>query len=567
MTGLREGAQSTTLQPGASQVITVTYQPTKVTTTDASSVQVYYTDGTAMGTTTVTLTGASVAGKGVATASATTVSFGHVRLGQAASKSVTIGDTGNLPLTVTRFTAPGMPFGTPVPIPAGLTIAPGDEVSLPMTYTPQSGGTATGSYQITTSDGHNKPGTLTVKVGGTAATAAAHTVSVPSPGGGWALNGSAAMKGTALDLTAAAKNQAGSAVYYQPLSSNGLKVSFTAQASDGTGGDGMTFSLLAAPGSSTALGGRGALLGFGGLHGIAVVLGTRKDPGFPSANFVGIATGTSHGRLVLAATATSVPNLRKGTHVIGVTVAGKTVTVTVNGKKYLSKSVAVPPTVLAAFTAGTSNADDVHAISKVSVVNGLGSVPPPGGGWSYNGSALMSGSDTDLTELAADQRGTVIYPRAVATSSLTAQFDVQIGGGSGANGMTFALLSPGTSPAAVGTFGLGLGLQKLTGAAVVLSTYPETGVLSDNFVALATAAASGLTFTSSRVPVGQLRDGTHLVTVTLSKGTITVYVDGGLVLTGHVSLAPTALLAFTGGTGHETDMHVVRDAALTASGW
>ncbi len=177
------------------------------------------------------------------------------------------------------------------------------------------------------------------------------------------------------------------------------------------------------------------------------------------------------------------------------------------------------------------------------------------------------GLDTDLTELAADQRGTVIYPRAVATSSLTAQFDVQIGGGSGANGMTFALLSPGTSPAAVGTFGLGLGLQKLTGAAVVLSTYPETGVLSDNFVALATAAASGATFTSSRVPVGQLRDGTHLVTVTLSKGTITVYVDGGLVLTGHVSLAPTALLAFTGGTGHETDMHVVRDAALTASGW
>jgi hypothetical protein len=185
----------------------------------------------------------------------------------------------------------------------------------------------------------------------------------------------------------------------------------------------------------------------------------------------------------------------------------------------------------------------------------------------------MSGADTQLTQLAGNQAGTVIYPRAVSTSSVTATFQVQIGGGSGANGMTFAFLAPTTKANSVGNGGSGLGLQKLSGVAVVLSTYPILGVQSSNFVSVVNSTATGLAPIATRVPVGQLNSGTHTVMVTLIKSTVNgtyavnVYIDGGLVGHAGVSVASTALLAFTAGTGHLTDIHVVRNAALAATGW
>ena len=45
-----------------------------------------------------------------------------------------------------------------------------------------------------------------------------------------------------------------------------------------------------------------------------------------------------------------------------------------------------------------------------------------------------------------------------------------------------------------------------------------------------------------------------------------MYVDGGLVTSTGVSVGSTGLLAFTGSTGGDTDVHIVRAAALTASG-
>jgi len=568
MTGLAPG---TVLQPGQSVVITATYKPTAVTSLDASTIQVSSTDGTTPTTLTLNLTGASEAGKGTATLSATSIAFGNVQQGTSPTRSVSITNTGNLPLTVSGVTAPGLPFSIPGGGPQGLTLSPDDDVTLPVSYTPQSRGTATGSVKVATVDSLGSKATLTIGVSGTAVSAA--HIAVPSPGGGWTLNGSAAMKGTTLDLTPAATNQTGSAVYYQPVASNGLKATFTEQASGTHSGDGMTFSLLAPGTPSALLGGKGALLGFGGLHGIAIVAGTRQLAGFPSANFVGIATGTSGGHLVFAATSTKVPNLRVGTHVFGVSVAGTKVTVTVDGKQYLSATAAVPATVLPAFTAATSTDDYLHAVSGVSLTASTGAISPPGGGWSYNGSAVMSGSDTTLTHATALQAGTVIYPRAVSTSSVTASFQVQIGGGSGANGMTFAFLAPTTKVNSVGSNGSGFGLAKLPGLAVVLSTYPSLGVQSSNFVSIVNSTTTGLSSVATRVPVGQLSSGTHTVTVSLAENTTTkkfslvVSIDGGLVVQSSVGIAPTALLAFTAGTGLKTDSHVVRNAALTATAW
>ena len=67
---------------------------------------------------------------------------------------------------------------------------------------------------------------------------------------------------------------------------------------------------------------------------------------------------------------------------------------------------------------------------------------------------------------------------------------------------------------------------------------------------------------------GQLRSGIHTVRVTLSGGTLFVYLDGALVTSAKASSLPaTSLLAFTASTGGKTDVHAIRNASLAASAW
>jgi hypothetical protein len=555
-------APNTQLAPGASTTLTINYKPTAAQN-DTGSLSVTGADGTA----TVNLTGTGVTGQGTLTASPAAVSFGSVSLGQQAAQSIDVSNSGTLPMTITGFRAPTVPFGTPVPVTTGITLSPGDDLQIPVTFTPQSLGSVGGTYTLTANDGHNPAQTLSIPVSGTGV-APASGGAVPSPGGGWTLNGSAQMSGTSLQLTQAVHSQAGSAVYYQPLASNGLHAQFTAQLNGGSGADGMTFGLLdASKATPSSVGGSGGQLGFGGLPGVAVTLDTFKDAGYPSANFVGLATSTAGGSLSFVRTSTNVPNLRTGTHTIGVTASGGTVTVTVDGKQALSAAVALPPSVLATFSGGTGGLDDVHAVRGVSITDGGTTLPPPGGGWSYNGAAGMSGADTTLTHAVQNQRGSVVYPAAVTTNGLRVQFNAQIGGGTGADGMTFALLNPAkTTQTALGADGGGLGYGGLSGVAVTLDTFKDAGYPSDNFIGIATGTgtnASQLKFAQTVRGIGKLRVGTHSVEVTYSGGVLVVYLDGAQVLQRAISLPATSRLAFTAGTGGSTDVHTVRDVAIS----
>jgi predicted lipoprotein with Yx(FWY)xxD motif len=558
-TGLPAGG--TSIPAGGSVTVTVGYRPAAAQN-DTGSLSVTGPDGTA----TVSLSGTGAAGQGTLSATPPSVGFGTVPLGQQATQSIDVSNTGNLPMTITGFRAPAVPFGTPDPVSGGITLDPGYDLQIPVTFTPQSQSTSSGTYTLTASDGHNPAQSLTIGVSGSGAAPSAG-VAVPSPGGGWTLNGSAQMSGTTLRLTRAVNGQSGSAVYYQPLASNGLHAQFTSSIGGGNGADGMTFSLLdATKAAPSSLGGGGGLLGFGRLPGVAVTLDTYRDAGYPSANFIGIATGSSATGLTFAATSTAVPNLRGGSHHIGVTVTGSAIAVTVDGKQYLSARVTLPPTVLAAFTGGTGGLNDAHAVSGVSVSSGGTVLPAPGGGWSYNGSAVMAGSETRLTQAANGQAGSVVYPATVATNGLKAQFSMRIGGGSGADGMTFALLNPGSPATARGSGGSGLGFAGLSGVAVAFDTHQATGYPSSNFAGIATGASSTgvLKFVQTVKEIGQLRTGTHDVGISVSGGVLTVFFDGAQILQQRVSLASTALLAFTGGTGGLNDVHAVSDAAISA---
>ncbi len=498
--------------------------------------------------------------------SGSAVRFGHVALGRTAIRTITLTNTGDTSVKITKVTT-RVPFGTPSGPALGQPVAAGATVRLRISFTPQAKGATKGKYLVTTSDGFGTH-TTTVAVSGSGTAAARGEAVVPSPGGGWSLNGSAKIARTTLQLTPAIKGTFGSAVNYQQLATSGLAVKFSARLSGGTGGNGLTFALLNPAKSTVASIGTGnGELGFGGLSGVAVVLRTHATAGGSAGSFIGIATGATNGHLTYAASSTSVPNLRSRTHVIGVTVTGGTIAVSVNGKSYLSAAVKLPAAVLAAFTASCGSQDDVHAVSRVSVASGTVAIPPPGGGWSYNGAAGMTGGATALTPAAASQAGSVVYPRAVSTASFSATFNVALRGGSGGEGMTFALLKPGAKATAVGRDGQGLGFAGLNGVAVVLGTQQIAGAPSADFAGIETGTAGGdpsLVATADLTSAVSLRSGTHTVTVSVRAGKLVVAIDGSTVLTQAVTLPSSAYVAFTGSTGSMTDQHLVQDAAIWA---
>jgi hypothetical protein len=162
---------------------------------------------------------------------------------------------------------------------------------------------------------------------------------------------------------------------------------------------------------------------------------------------------------------------------------------------------------------------------------------------------------------------------------MTASFTASLAGGTGADGLTFALLDPARSTKnSLGATGGALGFGGLSGTAVTLDTAQGTGEPSANFVGVATANAGALRYVATTTAVPALRTGTHAVVVTTVGGHLTVSVDGTQVLDTVVAIPPTALLAFTSGTGSITDVHTVSAisvqakrstlaASLTGTGW
>jgi hypothetical protein len=511
-----------------------------------------------------------VAGNAQLTISPASLNFGNVPVGQTASLTLTLASTGNLPLTITKAAPPTAPFSVTTPIPEGLAMSPGTSVTTTVTFAPTATGAATGAYQITANTGQ---GAQQVAVTGTGVPAG---VTVPPPGPGWTLNGKAAMSGTDLVLTPATQFTAGSAVYPTAVPSDGLHAHFTAQIGGGTGSCGLTFAMLD-PAHSTAhsLGVNGGGLAFSGLTGVAVTLDTFKPANVASNNFVGVSTGGTKDSLTYIATATNVPPLRTGTHAIDVTVSKGVLTVAVDGTQVIKTNVTLPANVFPAFTGSTGLRTDVHTVRNASITSGStlpppppsGSVPAPGGaGWSYNGAAVMNGTDLVLTPATTFQAGSAFNSTVVPTAKLHAHFTAQIGGGTGADGLCFAILdATKASPTAVGVNGGGLGFSGLPGVAVCLKTSLSAGDPSNNFVGIATGGtADHLTYAATSTAVGPLRTGTHDVDVQVNvAGMLVVTVDGTQVLDTVVALPSNALVGFTGGTGALTDIHTVRVVTIT----
>ncbi|MEU6089436.1 choice-of-anchor D domain-containing protein [Streptomyces sp. NPDC047085] len=551
-------ANGTVVQPQQSFTVQVKYAPTAAgNNTGTLSVTGQH------GTATVNLTGTAVTGQAHLTITPTSTDFGSVPVGQSVTKTFDISNTGNIPLTITKAKAPAAPFNVTTPISEGQVLGPDDVVHQAVTFSPTSVGAASGLYELTADDGsgpHNE--TLT----GTGTTGT--RVTVPAPGaGGWQLNGSAQLSGGDLQLTQATANQAGSGVFPVPVLTDGLAASFTTVIGGGTGADGLTFSLLdPAKATPKALGGKGGGLGWSGVPGVAVTFDTYRNGNDPSANFVGIATAGSGSSLTYASTTTAVPNLRSGPHAVAVSVSGKTLTVSMDGTQVLKTTVAsLTPTAYLAFTGGTGDSTDIHTVRNVALSANSYAVPPPGpNGWTYNGTAALSGTDLVLTQAVTDAKGSGIQSTAVPSARLRASFTATIGGGSGADGLALLLLDASqATPTALGVGGGGLGYAGLPGIAVALDTHRNSTEPSSNFVGVATGGTTLPNYVATSTAVPNLRTGTHTVVVTVtSAGHLLVSIDGTQVIDKAVTLPKNVLVGFSGATGGLTDKHSVSGVTI-----
>ncbi|HEY0237169.1 MAG TPA: choice-of-anchor D domain-containing protein [Friedmanniella sp.] len=143
-------ASGTSLASGGSVSVPVTFAPTTAGTTTSRVVV-----RSSTGDVTVPVTGRGVEGAPRLALTPTEVDFGDVEVGDSATKTFDIANTGNLLLTLSKAAPPTAPFLVPDPVAEGQQIEPGDDDAIhqSVTFHPTATGTFSGTYLITGNDG------------------------------------------------------------------------------------------------------------------------------------------------------------------------------------------------------------------------------------------------------------------------------------------------------------------------------------------------------------------------------------------------------------------------------
>jgi len=495
----------------------------------------------------------------------TSTDFGSTALGSTTTASVTLTATNSL--TITSASA-GAPFGATSP--ASTVLAAGGTITIPVAFTPTSVGSSTGALSVSTSAGTftfgltgfgTSPGlaatptsvsfdsqptglskTVTVQLTNTGTTAES-ILGITNPAapftlGGVPTIGASVAAGTAFVVT----------VTYNPIAAGTDTGSFAIRTTSKT---------TTVPLTGTAVTGIGRLafnpptLDFGN-----VPVGASSTLSFTVTNDGTIPVTITKAKAPTSVFTSAVPMSE------GLTVpAGGVVT----------QSVTFTPT-------ATGTANDTYLISSDSgqgvmyeQIQGTGTslLPAPsGGGWTLNTSAALSGTDLVLNPATASTRGSAVYPTSIPSSAFTATFTTSMGGGTGGDGLTFAMLdASAASPSSLGAGGAGLGLAGVPGVGVALKTTYTSAVASSNVagVVTSTAGSTGLTWTAQKALGVNLRSGTHNVTVARSNGHLTVTVDATQVIDSTQTLPANVLFAFTGASGSKTDKHIVRNVTISVA--
>jgi outer membrane protein assembly factor BamB len=263
----------------------------------------------------------------------------------------------------------------------------------------------------------------------------------------------------------------------------------------------------------------------------------------------------------------------------------------INPGQALTESVTFSPTApgvaSGSYSITVNDGEGAHVVSLSGTgvsSGGATSVPSPtAGGWTLLGNAAVVSSASpaylQLTNAssAGYEAGLAYYPTAVHGVGVTATFDALLENGTGADGLTFALLNAASGPPVLGVEGGGLGLGGNNGIAVALDTYQNGHNPSANFVGLTNDAISGgdvgtpvmdaLQWVATSTNVPTLHNSSspiHVVVTTTTTG-VTVSVNGTQVLSWTGTVPTSAYLAFTGGDGGLTDLHAVENVTIAVN--
>jgi len=366
----------TVVPAGGSFVVSVTYAPVG-DQPDSDALVVSSSGGGATHVLSVPVNGTPVTGQGHLEFSTNSLDFGTVPIGSSRSLSFSITNTGNIPVKVTKAKAPTGDFNSAVQLSEGLVIGPEQTAVQSVTFTPRSASDLSAFYEVTgtgTDDDGTAQGAMYVTIKGTG-TGTATTTSVKDAG--WQTNGSAVSADDgSVQLTPATTWQAGTAVYPEPLRTDGLRATFTTQFGPGTGGTGMTLSLLdPAKNSATSLGAVGTGLGIAGRPGTVVAFDTGWEEKLQAMNFVGVGTSSAGSSTIdYQSTVTLATALRQGTHQMDVLVEAGHVYVWIDGTQVLDATPkSLPSSALLALSGGTGDSADAQTVSGLVVSQG----PPP----------------------------------------------------------------------------------------------------------------------------------------------------------------------------------------------
>jgi hypothetical protein len=283
--------------------------------------------------------------------------FGEIQVNASTSATITLTDKSSQPDTITAVGAPAAPFAATLPA-VGSTVQPGASITVPVSFSPTSDGSFTGTFSVATTGGK----VVVALTGSGDADLPDFTYS------SWTYSGSTTVAGKDATLTTAGQKDVAGAIFNSiPVPALGLKATFTAYLGGAktNGADGMTFALLnASTAKATGLGLDGSGLGVAGLPAVFVALDTWSNTGVTSHNFMAVGTSTAGAKqLTFLKTTTAIPTLRTGTHTIGVTVTTASyVVVTIDGKQVLNVKVTLPSKVLAGFTGAVGGDTDTHEV-------------------------------------------------------------------------------------------------------------------------------------------------------------------------------------------------------------
>jgi hypothetical protein len=183
-------------------------------------------------------------------------------------------------------------------------------------------------------------------------------------------------------------------------------------------------------------------------------------------------------------------------------------------------------------------------------------------GLTINGDGKQAWTGTDgfvaLTD-AASQTSTMWLDE-VVPGSFYASLRFSASGGSGGEGLAFAFLDE-TDPTLLGNDDTGLGVEGLSGFAVVLDTAKNSGTESrDDWLSLRDAADFSVLVTGDTIPV--VHDGgEQTLEIWLDGADLTVAIDGTTYLTATLSgaLPSSFLVGVTAATSTRYDTHAIDD--------